>query len=113
MPFSVQKDAESLRAVHYEDVFKRTFLICHFSVCLSEEVMSTDQSVLKYILENHILKLKVTLSELYNGQLLETLAGKLLRVFIYRTVRAMYVCVFVSVFASENQTTSEKSGGEA
>lgn len=82
-------------------------------MCLSEEVMSTDQSVLKYILENHILKLKVTLSELYNGQLLETLAGKLLRVFIYRTVRAMYVCVFVSVFASENQTTSEKSGGEA
>uniref|UniRef100_A0A671WMQ5 Periostin n=1 Tax=Sparus aurata TaxID=8175 RepID=A0A671WMQ5_SPAAU len=52
-------------------------------------MMSTDQSVLKYILENHILKLKVTLSELYNGQLLETLAGKLLRVFIYRTA----VCI--------------------
>ncbi|XP_036975755.1 periostin-like isoform X2 [Acanthopagrus latus] len=55
----------------------------------TKEVMSTDQSVLKYILENHILKLKVTLSELYNGQLLETLAGKLLRVFIYRTA----VCI--------------------
>uniref|UniRef100_A0A8C9ZYA7 Periostin n=1 Tax=Sander lucioperca TaxID=283035 RepID=A0A8C9ZYA7_SANLU len=45
--------------------------------------------LLRYILENHILKLKVTLSELYNGQLLETLAGKLLRVFIYRTA----VCI--------------------
>uniref|UniRef100_A0A667YS29 Periostin n=1 Tax=Myripristis murdjan TaxID=586833 RepID=A0A667YS29_9TELE len=41
------------------------------------------------ILENHILKFKVTLSELYNGQLLETLAGNLLRVFIYRTA----VCI--------------------
>uniref|UniRef100_A0AAY4EKJ6 Periostin n=1 Tax=Denticeps clupeoides TaxID=299321 RepID=A0AAY4EKJ6_9TELE len=40
---------------------------------------------LKLILENHILKLKVTINELYNGQLLETLGGKLLRVFIYRT----------------------------
>ena len=91
------------------------FKIYHFSVCLSEEVMSTDQSVLKYILENHILKLKVTLSELYNGQLLETLAGKLLRVFIYRTVRAMYVCVcvFVSVFASESNGIREELGGEA
>lgn len=48
--------------------------------------MSIDQSLLRFILENHILKLKVTLNELYNGQLLETLAGKLLRVFIYRTV---------------------------
>uniref|UniRef100_A0A8C3G4G6 Periostin n=1 Tax=Cyclopterus lumpus TaxID=8103 RepID=A0A8C3G4G6_CYCLU len=47
------------------------------------------QSLLKFILENHILKLKVKLSELYNGQLLETLAGKLLRVFIYRTA----VCI--------------------
>lgn len=54
--------------------------------------MSTDQNLLRIILENHILKLKVTLSELYNGQLLETLAGNLLRVFIYRTVSAC-VCV--------------------
>lgn len=45
-----------------------------------------DQRVLKTILENHILKLKVSLSELYNGQELETLGGRLLRVFIYRTV---------------------------
>lgn len=49
--------------------------------------MTTDRNLLRTILENHILKLKITLSELYNGQLLETLAGKLLRVFIYRTVR--------------------------
>ncbi|XP_051972120.1 periostin-like [Xyrauchen texanus] len=55
----------------------------------SDEVMSMDQRLLKIFLENHILKLKVTLSELYNGQLLETLGGKLLRVFIYRTA----VCI--------------------
>ncbi|XP_030648504.1 periostin isoform X2 [Chanos chanos] len=55
----------------------------------TSEVMSMDQRLLKIILENHILKLKVTLSELYNGQLLETLGGKLLRVFIYRTA----VCI--------------------
>lgn len=66
-------------------------------LCLSDEVMKTDQSLLRYILENHILKLKITLSELYNGQTLETLAGKLLRVFIYRTVRikCLFVCVFL------------------
>ncbi|XP_029704149.1 periostin isoform X2 [Takifugu rubripes] len=55
----------------------------------SNEVMSTDRRLLRTILENHILKLKITLSELYSGQLLETLAGKLLRVFIYRTA----VCI--------------------
>ncbi|XP_030294567.1 periostin isoform X2 [Sparus aurata] len=64
-------------------------LLAPEDTAFTKEVMSTDQSVLKYILENHILKLKVTLSELYNGQLLETLAGKLLRVFIYRTA----VCI--------------------
>lgn len=51
-----------------------------------DEVMSWDRNLRRAVLENHILKLKITLSELYNGQLLETLAGKLLRVFIYRTV---------------------------
>ncbi len=45
-----------------------------------------DQSFLKIILENHILKSKIVLSQLYNGQRLETLAGKFLRVFVYRTV---------------------------
>lgn len=49
--------------------------------------MSMDERLLKIILENHILKFKISLSELYNGQLLETIGGKLLRVFIYRTVR--------------------------
>uniref|UniRef100_A0A671PG09 Periostin-like n=1 Tax=Sinocyclocheilus anshuiensis TaxID=1608454 RepID=A0A671PG09_9TELE len=54
-----------------------------------DEVMSMDQRLLKIILENHIVKLRVSLSDLYNGQLLETLGGKLLRVFIYRTA----VCI--------------------
>ncbi|CAJ1063862.1 periostin-like isoform X1 [Xyrichtys novacula] len=64
-------------------------LLAPVNNAFTKEVMSTEESLLKYILENHILKLKVTLSELYNGQLLETLAGKLLRVFIYRTA----VCI--------------------
>lgn len=45
-----------------------------------------DQRILKLILQNHILKVKVGLNDLYNGQFLETLGGKKLRVFIYRTV---------------------------
>ncbi|KAM9348782.1 periostin-like isoform 2-T2 [Symphorus nematophorus] len=64
-------------------------LLAPLNTAFTNEVMSTDQSFLRFILENHILKLKVTLGELYNGQLLETLAGKLLRVFIYRTA----VCI--------------------
>ncbi|XP_029303838.1 periostin-like [Cottoperca gobio] len=64
-------------------------LLAPVNAAFTHEVMSTDQSLLRFILENHILRLKVTLSELYNGQLLETLAGKLLRVFIYRTA----VCI--------------------
>ncbi|XP_062872312.1 periostin, osteoblast specific factor b [Trichomycterus rosablanca] len=51
----------------------------------TDEVMSMDQSELKIILENHILKNKIVLSQLFNGQRLETLGGKFLRVFIYRT----------------------------
>lgn len=62
---------------------------------LSDEVMAIDHSRLRLILENHMLKLKVKLSELYNEQKLETLAGKLLRVFIYRTVRILCLCVYV------------------
>ncbi|KAG7516168.1 periostin isoform X1 [Solea senegalensis] len=65
-----------------------TILAPHNSA-FTNEVMSTDQNLLRILLENHFLKLKVTLSELYNGQMLETLAGKLLRVFIYRTA----VCI--------------------
>lgn len=53
----------------------------------TDEIMSMDQRFLKIILESHILKNKITLSQLYNGQRLETVGGKLLRVFIYRTVR--------------------------
>ncbi|XP_063059480.1 periostin isoform X2 [Engraulis encrasicolus] len=64
-------------------------LLAPLNGAFTEEVMSLDQRVLRTILENHILKLKVTLSELYNGQQLETLGGKLLRVFIYRTA----VCI--------------------
>uniref|UniRef100_A0A4W5R4X3 Periostin, osteoblast specific factor a n=1 Tax=Hucho hucho TaxID=62062 RepID=A0A4W5R4X3_9TELE len=61
-------------------------LLSPLNTAFSDEVMSLDQSVLKVILENHILKQKHKLSELYNGQLLETIAGDRLRVFIYRTV---------------------------
>lgn len=62
-----------------------------------------DQRVLKTILENHILKLKVSLSELYNGQELETLGGKLLRVFIYRTVELRrFVCLGFVVFTEDS-----------
>ncbi|XP_045546171.1 periostin isoform X1 [Salmo salar] len=64
-------------------------LLAPLNPAFSDEVMSIDQSVLKVILENHILKLKHTLSELYNGQLLETISGKQLRVFVYRTA----VCI--------------------
>lgn len=45
-----------------------------------------DQRLLKTILQNHIIKVKIGLNELYNGQELETIGGKLLRVFVYRTV---------------------------
>ncbi|XP_037604670.1 periostin-like isoform X4 [Sebastes umbrosus] len=64
-------------------------LLAPVNTAFTNEVMTTEQSMLRYILQNHILKLKIRLSELYNGQLLETLAGKLLRVFIYRTA----VCI--------------------
>ncbi|XP_077447618.1 periostin-like isoform X1 [Stigmatopora argus] len=64
-------------------------LLAPLNSAFTGEVMSTDQTVLRYLLQNHVLKLKVTLNELYNGQLLETLAGKFLRVFIYRTA----VCI--------------------
>lgn len=56
-----------------------------------DEVMSMDQSFLKIILQNHILKNKIVLSQLYNGQRLETLAGKFLRVFVYRMV-SCFIC---------------------
>lgn len=55
-------------------------------VFTSDEVMSMDQRLLRIILENHVLKNKIVLGQLYNGQLLETIGGNFLRVFIYRTV---------------------------
>uniref|UniRef100_A0A8C9VDY1 Periostin n=1 Tax=Scleropages formosus TaxID=113540 RepID=A0A8C9VDY1_SCLFO len=55
----------------------------------SDEVMTMDERLLKVILENHILKMKVTLDQLYDGQMLETVGGKFLRVFVYRTA----VCI--------------------
>lgn len=64
-------------------------LLAPVNSAFTTEVMSMDQRLLKIILENHILKNKVVLGELYNGQQLETIGGKLLRVFIYRTA----VCI--------------------
>ncbi|KAJ8338930.1 hypothetical protein SKAU_G00357160 [Synaphobranchus kaupii] len=64
-------------------------LLAPLNSAFSDEIMGMDQRLLKIILENHIVKLKMTLSQLYNGQTLETLTGKLLRVFIYRTA----VCI--------------------
>ncbi|KAJ6658359.1 hypothetical protein lerEdw1_020631 [Lerista edwardsae] len=54
-----------------------------------DDTMNMDQRRLRVILQNHILKVKVGLSDLYNGQYLETLGGKKLRVFVYRTA----VCI--------------------
>ncbi|MCJ8742457.1 hypothetical protein PDJAM_G00082360 [Pangasius djambal] len=64
-------------------------LLAPLNGVFTDEIMALDQHLLKIILENHILKLRVTLKDLYNGQLLETLGGKLLRVFVYRTA----VCI--------------------
>uniref|UniRef100_A0A8C2ZPI7 Periostin, osteoblast specific factor b n=1 Tax=Cyclopterus lumpus TaxID=8103 RepID=A0A8C2ZPI7_CYCLU len=64
-------------------------LLAPLNVAFNDEVMSMDQTLLKIILENHILKRKIVLGELYNGQRLETIAGQFLRVFIYRTA----VCI--------------------
>ncbi|KAK2831704.1 hypothetical protein Q7C36_016790 [Tachysurus vachellii] len=64
-------------------------LLAPLNAAFSDEVLSTDQSLLRIILENHILKKKIVLSQLFNGQRLETLGGKFLRVFVYRTA----VCI--------------------
>ncbi|XP_063343444.1 periostin [Pelmatolapia mariae] len=64
-------------------------LLAPFNGAFTSELMSMDTNMLRLILENHILKIKMKLSELYNEQTLETIAGKLLRVFIYRTA----VCI--------------------
>ncbi|MCJ8740351.1 hypothetical protein PDJAM_G00057940 [Pangasius djambal] len=64
-------------------------LLAPLNTAFNDEVMSMDQSLLRIILENHILKNKIVLSQLFNGQRLETLGGKFLRVFVYRTA----VCI--------------------
>ncbi|XP_041652574.1 periostin, osteoblast specific factor b isoform X2 [Cheilinus undulatus] len=64
-------------------------LLAPVNAVFTDEVMSMDQRQLKIILENHVLKNKLVLGQLYNGQRLETIGGKTLRVFIYRTA----VCI--------------------
>lgn len=64
-------------------------LLAPVNNAFSEDTLSMDQRLLKLILQNHILKVKVGLNELYNGQKLETIGGKQLRVFVYRTA----VCI--------------------
>ncbi|XP_060765170.1 periostin [Neoarius graeffei] len=64
-------------------------LLAPLNSVFTNEIMALDRHLLKIILENHILKLRITVNDLYNGQLLETLGGKLLRVFVYRTA----VCI--------------------
>ncbi|XP_060902982.1 periostin, osteoblast specific factor b [Labrus mixtus] len=64
-------------------------LLAPLNAAFTDEVMSMDQSFLRIILENHVLKNKLILGQLYNGQRLETIGGKTLRVFIYRTA----VCI--------------------
>ncbi|KAI5624983.1 periostin isoform X1 [Silurus asotus] len=59
------------------------------NVVFSDEIMAMDQDDMRVLLENHILKNKIVLSQLFNGQRLETLGGKFLRVFVYRTA----VCI--------------------
>ncbi|XP_020669132.3 periostin isoform X12 [Pogona vitticeps] len=64
-------------------------LLAPLNGAFSDDTLTMDQRILKLILQNHILKVKVGLNDLYNGQFLETLGGKKLRVFVYRTA----VCV--------------------
>lgn len=64
-------------------------LLAPYNEAFNEDIMSFDQRILKVILQNHILKVKVVLNQLYNGQILETVGGKFLRVFVYRTA----VCI--------------------
>lgn len=75
-------------------------LSCKMFPLTLDEVMSMDQDLLKIILENHILKNKIVLGQLYNGQHLETIAGKLLRVFIYRTVGFFFLLGHLTLHAS-------------
>ncbi|XP_018105718.1 periostin isoform X12 [Xenopus laevis] len=64
-------------------------LLAPVNNAFSDQTLKMDQRLLKLILQNHILKTKFVLNELYNGQTLETWGGKILRVFVYRTA----VCI--------------------
>ncbi|XP_043548037.1 periostin-like isoform X1 [Chiloscyllium plagiosum] len=68
---------------------KEYTILAPMNDAFNAEVMGLDQRILKLILRNHILKMKVVLNELYSGQRLETLDGNFLRVFIFRTA----VCI--------------------
>uniref|UniRef100_K7F9B3 Periostin n=1 Tax=Pelodiscus sinensis TaxID=13735 RepID=K7F9B3_PELSI len=67
----------------------RYTLLIPLNGAFSDDILRMDQRRLKIILQNHILKTKIGLGELYNGQKVETLGGKVLRIFVYRTA----VCV--------------------
>ncbi|XP_024050414.1 periostin-like isoform X8 [Terrapene carolina triunguis] len=64
-------------------------LLAPLNGAFSDDTLRMDQRLLKLIMQNHILKVKIGLSELYNGQKVETLGGKRLRIFVYRTA----VCI--------------------
>ncbi|KAF4794759.1 Periostin [Turdus rufiventris] len=61
-------------------------LLVPLNGAFSDDTLRLDQRLLRTILQNHIIKVKIGLNELYNGQELETIGGKLLRVFVYRTI---------------------------
>ncbi|NXQ99212.1 POSTN protein, partial [Sagittarius serpentarius] len=60
-------------------------LLVPLNGAFSDDTLRMDQRLLKTMLQNHIINVKVGLNEMYNGQELETIGGKLLRVFVYRT----------------------------
>ncbi|XP_063807923.1 periostin isoform X2 [Pseudophryne corroboree] len=64
-------------------------LLAPLNDAFTQETLKMDQRILRLIMENHIIKQKFVLNGLYNGQTLETLGGKTLRVFVYRTA----VCI--------------------
>uniref|UniRef100_A0A8C5LUI3 Periostin n=1 Tax=Leptobrachium leishanense TaxID=445787 RepID=A0A8C5LUI3_9ANUR len=64
-------------------------LLAPLNDAFTDATLKMDQRLLKIIMQNHVLKSKFLLNELYNGQTLETVGGKLLRVFVYRTA----VCI--------------------
>uniref|UniRef100_A0A8C6VS00 Periostin, osteoblast specific factor b n=1 Tax=Nothobranchius furzeri TaxID=105023 RepID=A0A8C6VS00_NOTFU len=78
-------------------------LLAPLNAAFTDEVMSMDQRDLKIILENHVIKSRFGLGKLYNGQRLETIGGKYLRVFIYRTA----VCIENSCLIRAEKTMFE------